>query len=328
MKILQITAFISSEMGGSAEVPYQLSVELSKKHDVTIYTSDYKLDRYDKMIRAFRVLEYSFMVTPSMIWADMKCDIIHMHNYRTFQNLIAYYYAKKFKIPFVIQPHGSMPSRGIFKLVYDWVGSRMLRDASAIIAVSEMEAKQCRKLGKVKIIPNGVDGMVVEKGKFRAKYKLGSETIVLYLGRLHKDKGIDLLVEAVKGIPCKLVIAGYDDGCLAELMKLAPDAIFTGALHGEEKWEAYTDADVFVLPSKYEIFGLAALEALSCGTPIVTTEGCGLNKGTVVPCNKEGLRKGILQSIGKTGYLDGDYSWANISKQMEMVYISAIEGNK
>ena len=106
MKILQVVQFFSPVHGGSAEVPYQLSKELEKRgHKITVYASDYKSSQeYINSIPEVEVclfrswLNYAkFHVTPGIIKRAKKeikhFDIIHMHNYRTFHNMVVYYYA-------------------------------------------------------------------------------------------------------------------------------------------------------------------------------------------------------------------------------------------
>ena len=112
MKILQVTNLFSPVHGGSAEVPYHLSRELVKRgHEVTVYTSDSKLSRdYINSIPEVRVHSFKtwlglakFYMTPGIIRNTREeikhLDIIHMHNYRTFQNIVVHHYAKKYGIP-------------------------------------------------------------------------------------------------------------------------------------------------------------------------------------------------------------------------------------
>jgi glycosyltransferase involved in cell wall biosynthesis len=112
---------------------------------------------------------------------------------------------------------------------------------------------------------------------------------VLYLARIHKIKGADILVRAFADVikrldDVRLVVAGPDDGYLGELeslirgLKIEDKVLISGALYGRDKLEAYVDADVYVLPSRYETFPMSILEALACGIPIILTENCGINE--------------------------------------------------
>ena len=172
MKILQVTPFFSPLMGGAAEVPYQVSKELVKRgHQVTVYTSDYKLTRdYIDSAPSVRVRPFktwlstaSFYITPGMIKATSEeirnFDVVHMNNYRTFQNIVFRHYAKKFGIPYILHAYGSAPriiSKQKLKLLYDklW-GYRILKDASRVIAAQLYEAGQYVGMGvdesKIKI---------------------------------------------------------------------------------------------------------------------------------------------------------------------------------
>ncbi|NIT57028.1 MAG: glycosyltransferase, partial [Aliifodinibius sp.] len=206
-------------------------------------------------------------------------------------------YARKYSIPYVLQARGSLITyfyKGWQKRIFDVIwGRRILKDAAKLVALTPIEAEQYRNMGisedKIEIIPNGIElsefENLPERGRFRRKHDLGDDQrVILYLGRIHKIKikGLDLLVRAFAELTkplnsVKLVIAGPDDGYLSSLKKLITDlgisneVLFTGHLYGEDKVEAYVDADVFVLPSTYEIFGNVVLEACACGTPVIVT---------------------------------------------------------
>lgn len=375
MKILQVMNYFSPVHGGSAEVPFQLSKELTKRgHDITIYTTDYKLN-YEWLesseelhikVRGFKTWlnVASFQVTPGVVSISKEIksfDLIHMHNYRTFQNVVVHHYARKYGIPYILQAHGSLPiimAKQMLKQVYDklW-GQNLLKDASKLIAITKTEAEQYKSMGvceeKIEIIPNGIDLGEYENlppsGKFRKKWNIrNDQKITLFLARIHKIKGPDLLAKAFKTISknnndLKLVFAGPDGGYLTFLKSLVRElgveekVLFAGPLYGRDKLEAYVDADVYVLPSIYEIFGITALEAMACGTPVIVTDRCGLaniideQAGLVVPYDEDALGKAIVeilsdinekQEYGVKGKLlvREELNWAKITKQLEDIY--------
>jgi glycosyltransferase involved in cell wall biosynthesis len=140
---------------------------------------------------------------------------------------------------------------------------------------------------------NGVDApaMLPERGKFRTSQGIPLDAkLVLFLGRLSTKKSPDLLLEAFFLLPApgagrilRLVFAGPDEsGMKMRLSQMAgrlgitSRVLFCGPLFDAAKWEAFRDADVFVLPSQNENFGNTALEAAAAGTPIVVTENCGV----------------------------------------------------
>jgi len=374
MKILQVTAFFSPVHGGSAEVPYQLSKKMAKRgHQVTIYTSDYKLSRDymdsvgDVKVHPFKTWSSvaNLYITPAIVRKAKEevrhFDVIHMHNYRTFQNMVVYNYAKKQDIPYVLQAHGSLPrimSRQRLKQLYDnlW-GYKLLEGADRVLAVTREEAEQYKSMevseAKIEIVPNGIDlsefDNLPERGGFRRSHGLGSDQrIILYLGRIDKTKGLDILGKAFANLSSslndiKLVIVGPDGGYLPSLKKLIEDleisdkVLFTGPLYGQEKLNAYVDADVYVLPSLYEIFGITVLEACACGTPVVVTDRCGIadvidgEAGLVVPYDKEQLQRSLLKmlgdenlrlKLGKKGktLVSDKFNWEKIAEQIEGVY--------
>ena len=130
-----------------------------------------------------------------------------------------------------------------------------------------------------------------EPGTFREKLGIPAEArMVLFLGRLSAKKTPNLLLRAfagvkqrLEGMPLRLVFAGPDeDGMKTQLKQLVVqldagrEVQFTGPMFGQDKWSAYRDADVFVLPSQNENFGNTAAEAIASGTPVVVTEQCGI----------------------------------------------------
>ncbi len=378
MKILQIIPYFTVIRGGDVAVAYNLSGHLVKRgHDVTILTTDFEFDKeYAKTIEkeGVKVIPFHcinivlFLISPSMKkWLKRNIknfDIIHLHDFRSYQNYIAHYYAKKHMIPYVLQAHGSLPriiEKQKLKKLYDRIlGYRLLKDASKVIALTKTEAEQYKEMGvdKAKIInvPNGINlleyGKLPEKGGFRRKYEIkDDEKIVLYIGRLHKTKGIDLLGEAFSEVSKELdnvilVLGGPDDGyrsALEELikaLKVDDKVLFTGFVTPEEKKAVLVDADVFVLPS-FLGFPVTFLEACACGTPIITTNnGDTLDwihgkVGYVVEYDKDQLRdaiykvlsdEGLRKRFGEEGkkLMVKKFAWDNIVKEVENVYEGVI----
>ena len=365
---------------------YNLSKELAKMgHKVIVYTTD-ALKAKDRIRQAEEVIDgievrrfknlsntmaynHNIFLSPGIILGVRKglknFDIIHMHEYRTIQNIIVHRYAMKYGIPYVIQAHGSLPrvmAKKRLKQLYDnlW-GYKLLRDALRVIALTETEAEQYKSMGvspdKIEIVPNGIDlaefENLPERGEFRREYGLGSDQrIILYLGRIHKIKGLDLLVKAFADLSkplndIKLVIVGPDDGYLPSLKKLTADleisdkVLFTGPLYGQEKLKAYVDADVYVLPSVYETFPVAVLEACACGTPIILTDRCGIadviegQAGLVVPYDREQLQHALLHMLdddkmrlrfGERGksLVRERFTWGSITEQVISIYESCM----
>ncbi len=325
---------------------------LSKKlvergHKVVVYTTDAKdmnsrisktfaeLDgtetRYFRNISMVPVKKAKLFITPYLVSKVKKelqsFDIVHLHEYRTFQNLVVHHYAKKYGIPYILQAHGSLPwimEKQSLKCFFDvFFGYKLLRDAAKVIALNSVEAEQYMRMGlpeeKIAIIPNGIDlseyAVLPPKGCFKNKFSIPEEEkIVLYLGRIHKIKGIDILVKAFANIIKKLghvrlVVVGPDDRYLGELealiktLKIDDKVLITGPLYGKDKLEAYVDADVYVLPSRYEAFPLTVLEAVACGTPIILSENCLIAEyfrdkvGLVVKPDPNHLAEALLEIL-------------------------------
>jgi len=378
MKILQVIPFFTPARGGSVTVSYYLSKELSKRgHEVTIITTDFEFDEtYAKTLEEVGVKVISFrcianiklfLISPSMkkwLKSNIKnFDVIHMHNFRSYQNNVVYKYAKKYRIPYVLQAHGSLPriiEKQRLKNLYDWAwGNKILKDAFKVIALTKTEAEQYKKMSvdgdRIEIIPNVINlseyDNLPEREEFRRKYCLNdNEKIILYLARIHKIKGPDLLAKAFAELTkeldnVKLVFVGPNDGYLPTLKKLINElrienkVLFIGPLYGKEKLKAYVNADVYVLPSAYEVFANTILEACACSIPVIVTDRCGIAEfvdgkvGYVVEYDKNQLQDAIFKVLSNEGLrkrfgeegkrlVRKEFSWDKVMRQVEEVYKS------
>ncbi len=226
-------------------------------------------------------------------------DLVHLHEFRSIQNILVADCCRSLGVPLVLQPHGTMTllSRNkldkSLKMLFDtfW-GKRILNSADKIVTLNDFEKSQFELRGlaqKVKIIPNGVDldeyDHLPPKGSFKKKYGIGkNEKMILYVGRIYWVKGVDVLMEAFKiavqserNFNMKLVIVGRDDGYARTLAQLARESdltekvLITGPVSADDKLAAMVDADVVALPSRSEGFPMTLLEAYAVGRPVVTT---------------------------------------------------------
>ncbi len=205
--------------------------------------------------------------------------------------------------PYVICPAGSLKSFGRstrLKKIYDCIiGKYIIRKASACIAITEDEKKDFSIYGidpgTIIVIPNGIDpdqyALTDNANEYSNDlYKLLSNTdYILYLGRMNKIKGPDLLLDAFVCIADQnpdlhLVLAGPDSGLL---QKLQDEVIkhgyksrvhFTGYLGGNNKTYAIHKARCLIIPSREEAMSMVVLEAGICGTPVIFTDRCGLEE--------------------------------------------------
>lgn len=383
MKILQVIAYFSPKFGGDVNVCTNVSKELVKRnHEVTIITSDFGFDsQYAKTIHdaGVEVIPFHcianfglFLYTPSIKkWLEKnlkKFDVIHLHNFRSYQNVVIRSFAAKYGIPYILQAHGSvLPifEKQFLKQVFDvmW-GNKILQNASKCIALTKTELDHYIRMGvpedRIAIIPNGLDlsqfSNLPERGTFRSKYGISDNCkIILYIGRLHGSKGLDLLIDAFNKViqereNFQLVIIGPDDGYLRQIKSKtnylgSQDKIkIIGFIPNNEKIQALIDSDVFVTPS-YSGFPVTFLEACACGLPIITsTHGDNLNwihnnVGFVVEYNSSKLRDAILKLVddedlsrkfsnqGKR-LVAGQFNWNAICDIIEMQYRDVIINEK
>ncbi len=202
--------------------------------------------------------------------------------------------------PYYVFPHGMLdpwfkrayPLKHLKKWLYwPWAEYRVLRDARAVLFTSEEERRSARESFwlyrcREEIVPLGMPppppGVEEQKEVFLKRFPgLENTRRLLFLGRLHEKKGCDLLLRSFSKLAprqpgLRLIMAGPGpNGALEAFQRMADDfglkdrVVWTGMLEGPEKWGAFRSAEVFILPSHQENFGLAVAEALACGTPVV-----------------------------------------------------------
>jgi len=274
-----------------------------------------RFDRLDGGPYNFRILRFrnismmpvkysKLFVTPGLSgWLDHNLnafDIVHAHEYETYQNMLLHKHAHKHRVPYVLQAHGSIPQRGRIwrkRLFNSFVGRTLLRDSARIIALNEFEREQLLATGilaeRIALIPNGIEIPPNEDKSqsryFKEKYNLPQDSkVLLFLGRINEIKGLDVLVKAFAHARARLpkntylVISGPDEGYLQVLWHMIAEynvrdrAIVTGPLYYEAKTDALKAAAALIIPSRYETFSIAILEAYSLGKPVIASRTGGV----------------------------------------------------
>ena len=229
-------------------------------------------------------------------------DILYIPATWTYVMYAAGRHALRRGVPYIVSPRGSfmtwsMAQKALKKRIYlELVERRIVNAAAAIHCTSWLESEQLRRWGfrsKVAIIPNAIEAATFqempERGALRGKLAIpASATVSLYVGRLHKMKRIDLLVEGFARVAretgnAHLVVVGPDEdgtGLSAQArvadLGLSARVHFLGLLTGHDLLQAYRDADLLTLLSHRENFGMAAVEAMAAGLPVLLTQEVGL----------------------------------------------------
>jgi len=339
MKILYVIPFFSPEFGGSVLSTVKMAKDIRKRGiDVDFITSDYKIDHNlvkemndcDITVNIFKtkINIASFYITPELKpWIKNNInnyDIIHLNNFRTYQNIIISKVAMKNQVPFILQARGSLArvmGKKLLKYMFDIVwGYSIVKRASRGYAFSNVEKKQYLDMGmkvnKIIIVPNYINIEEYEKIYERVKNmdyseldKYKDKKIILFVGRLHKIKGLGLLVESIKELvkirdDIHVVIVGPDFGYLSTLKKKIKkyglESFFSilGPKYGDEKFLIYKKSDIFVICSEYETFPNTMFEAAFFGNIVVSTDRCMVSDivekiGITTKHDKDSLKQGF-----------------------------------
>jgi glycosyltransferase involved in cell wall biosynthesis len=230
--------------------------------------------------------------------------------------------AQKRNIPYIISPHGMLEPWALNtgkwkkKLALVLFQRKDLENAVCVHATARSEAENIRQLGfknPIAVIPNGID--IKEFPLKNGKRKKEKQTI-LFLSRIHPKKGIELLIEAWQKLDetvkvnWQIEIAGNGDSSYIESLQriitakdLEKEIRIIGPQFGEAKLKAYQQADLFVLPTYSENFGIVVAEALACGVPVITTKGAPWEElntwkaGWWIDIGVESLTKALKQAM-------------------------------
>jgi glycosyltransferase involved in cell wall biosynthesis len=295
--------------GGVENVTFNLAVQMAKReHRVFVFSSSIdsknSVEEYDNITIYRYKKSFSIGIAPISIdilfkplKLEIDLDLVHAHIGNLPAPLTAYRYAKKRKKPFVITYHedsmggfGSLARKlGIF-LFDHYFADKLLSSADIVLTPSQYYIDKSNFLkkykNKLKVIPNGINLEEFEvpysKEECRSKLNLPiAKNIILFCGSLTPRKAPHVLIKAMKKIvknnpDSYLVFVG--DGMMKEkleamTLKLKLNHVVKFAGFVEEKFKPlyYKSADVFVLPSFSEGFGIVLLEASACGLPLVVS---------------------------------------------------------
>lgn len=296
--------------------------------------------------------------------AATELDLIHNHGLWMFPNLYARQAATRYNLPLLTSPRGMLEPWSLrnswFKKLPAWFlyERQNLQRAIAFHATSKQEAQSLRQLNfrqPIAVIPNGVNIPNLDTQPSREVLinlfpQLANKKWLLFLSRIHPKKGLDNLLyvwsQLTKKFPdWHLLIAGSDligyQAQLQELtvtLQLQQQVTFTGMLSGDQKASALKNADLFVLPTHSENFGIAIAESLAYGVPVVTTKGAPWQDLETYGCgwwienNQQALLNALVdameisdserQAMGIQGrnLVYAKYSWKAIAKDMTSVY--------
>ena len=387
MKILMLTwEYPPRIVGGIARVVHDLSHRLIKDgHEVTVVT--YKEGNTpdfedDKGVKVYRIGNY--MINPNnfidwimqmnfnlvakaneIIAKEGNFDVIHAHDW-----LVAYA-AKTLKnsygTPIVATIHATEAGRnsGIHDETQRYINDTewmLTYEASEVIVNSNYMKNELQRLfglpfEKINVVPNGVNlnlySGIERDYEFRRQYAADNEKIILFVGRLVYEKGIQHLIAAMPKIlekhhDSKLVIAGKG-GMIDELkaqvnaMGISNKVYFTGYLNSKQVVKMYKCADVAVFPSTYEPFGIVALEGMLSGTPVVVSDVGGLNE--IVQHGENGMKSyagnpnsladsiisllydpALCMKVAKNAKakVKAEYNWQKIAQDTHFAYQKAI----
>jgi glycosyltransferase involved in cell wall biosynthesis len=282
-------------------------------------------------------------------------DLVHINCCWTPLCVLTQKWAQQLGYKTVLSPHGMLEPWIINR--HYWTRKlpalclyqkKAVEKADYIHATAELEKRNLLRLGfndKITVIPNGIEvkNIFVKSSWTKTKN-------VLYLSRIHPKKGIELLIDAAAQIKdvlvdYRIIIAGEGDIHYIQLLKnrvqeqnMVSVFDFVGSVYGEKKWSLFHNADIFILPTYSENFGIVVAEALASGTPVITTKGtpweelnthhCGWwidnDIDTIAKTLKEAiaLSEEEYQQMGIQGreLMENNYSMEIVAQKMMRLY--------
>jgi glycosyltransferase involved in cell wall biosynthesis len=315
-----------------------------------------------------RVWKPSLAMVPALRRDLPGFDVVHLHSLYMFHDWLGGHLCRRSGVPYIVRPHGMLDPyirkrhRGRKQLMELLFQNRVLRHATAIHYTSDVEREISQPFdggAPARIVPLGVNlagfDALPPAERFHARFpETRNRRVVLFLSRLHFKKGLDLLIPAFARVAADdpslhLVIAGPDDGMLDQCKAWArrdgiPDKVtFTGMLRGEDKLSAFAAASLFTLPSYSENFGIAVVEAMAAGLPVVISDQVNIWRevqqgggALVVRCDEHKLALALSTVLGDPAVaadmadkaretVRRRYRWESVAAALETMYAEAAD---
>ncbi len=346
---------LCSKLADYSNIVTILTAETAMEHQ-NLLSERVRLQKVNNKSLSSRFLQIGFRSSLQKLLESDTVDIVHSHSIWLPCGHHASAFSHRYKLPFVISTHGSLApwalnyrgwKKRIALAVYQQKDFSM---ADGFHATAMQESENLRSFGiqkPIAIIPIGVTMPVIDEKRNNGKVD-GPKT-ALFLSRIHPVKGILKLLDVwadIRPTSWRLVIAGNDDQnhlrvVMENIRRLGLDdnVIYAGALFGKEKDQLFRKADLFILPSYSENFGIVVAEALSYGVPVITTDGtpwkdlrehnCGWYTGTDRESLGDALTDALsqpddsLREKGRRGriLIENKYQWKSIARDMNLFYL-------
>ena len=318
-----------------------------------------------------RALATSWPLAAALDQAVAAADVVHIHSLFLFHVWAAARACRRHGKPYLLRPHGTLDpfirrrrrlEKRLLGVVFQ---DRAIREAAALHWTAAEEgvlAAPATFGARGVVIPNGLDlaayARLPEPGGLRRRLpETEGRRIVLFLSRLNFKKGLDLLIPAFARVAARepdlhLVVAGPDDGMgdaardWAAANGIADRVSFPGLLSGEAKLEAFRDSACFALPSYSENFGIAVIEAMACGLPVLISDKVNIwreivaaDAGRVATTDIAAVAEGLgtlladpeaAAAMGARArrFVAAHYDWDEIAVRLEAVYRALAEGRE
>lgn len=382
MNIGLVVSYLADQYGGPVAAVKCLGCELSTIGHAISYWATTAGHGFVKGIEGAHIYDVNWPsswcrskgLRRGLAAAISSLDILELNEFWLYPILAGSRAAKSGNVPYVLRPAGSLQSWALrrdpvkrFKksLYLTLLGRSIMNRAACIRAASTLEAENIRKLGyngPITIIPNGVDvGEFADVAGSEADLywpEIRNRPCVLFMSRLSAEKGLDMLIPVWRDISriraCKdalLVIAGPDcRGYQARVQAMLADPFFrsrvlvTGMVKGRQKAALLRRADVFVLPSYSENFGIVVAESLAFGTPVITTTGtpwqqlADIDAGRWIPPEAPALFQALREmlsmsssqrrAMGSRGMdlVKRNYTWDEAARKFQSVCNCILQG--
>jgi glycosyltransferase involved in cell wall biosynthesis len=388
MRILQIVPSFSLVYGGPSQMVRGFSSALAQEGiEITLLTTNtdgdagqapldvplkkpIQQDNYQVIYfpcSPFRRYKFSLDLLQWLSNNASEYHLAHIHALFSPVSTAAATIARFKHLPYIMRPLGTLDPADLqkkrqLKQIYGWLWEKPnLAGAAAVHFTSQQEALISHRFGaktKDLILPLGVDiPQLPDRGMARRQFGIDHDVpIILFMSRLDRKKGLDLLLPALErlqtaGWDFHFVLAGgnpQDSEYVAEieraiaLSSLQQRTTITGFVRGEIKLALLQDADLFVLPSYYENFGIAVAEAMATGTPVVISNGIHIwqeieraGAGWVSECDLERLTETLTEAlrspelrqekaINARNLVQKHYNWKAIAQQTIEIYSKII----